>query len=229
MCIYNFLSDQWLVLEQSGNEKEMVKCAKRKCYNQNDHYWPKDGFCYDAETARLYRLCSQPNTELVTNKFGNGYCGCLKGDKVPYVKVFSNDKGNENSQPCYLLYTQGPCSRNQVLISSEQGQVYYIQLFSLVQHIEFCYSTYSQKFPLIYVIRCEIFLNYVLIQFKHSSHITVYNLYKKNLQPIHFSFNKNKNIKYNVIKTCVGIQKYNHLLPLHNTIDLKFENTNYTK
>lgn len=108
---------QWLVLVRPNYEETPeVKCAKRKC-SDPDLYWPLDGFCYDAETARRRRLCPQPGTELVSNEFGDGHCGCRRSGKVPYVKVVTAeaDTEDENTQPCYPLYSQGPCPQGQVL------------------------------------------------------------------------------------------------------------------
>lgn len=110
---------QWLVLnwddEMDGRDEQPLtgKCTRRRC-SESDLYWPRDGFCYDAVSARHRRLCPSPDTELTTDEFGDGYCECRTGGSAPYVRAVTDD-GDENSRPCYPVYSKGPCPSGQVL------------------------------------------------------------------------------------------------------------------
>jgi len=116
---------QWLVLDKMPYEEVQLqeprllraKCARRRC-SESDVYWPRDGFCHDEETARRDRLCSSSDTVLATDEYGDGYCKCRDRGKVPYVQVVSADDGgggDQDSQPCYPVYSKGACPRNHVL------------------------------------------------------------------------------------------------------------------
>ncbi|VVC34918.1 Domain of unknown function DUF4789 [Cinara cedri] len=140
--------NQWLVLEWSNDDREQqepmkARCAKRRC-NESDVYWPQDGFCYNAETARHRRLCPGADTELAADEFGDGHCKCRNGDRVPYVRVAPADRnyyyGDEDSKPCYPLYAKGPCPRGQVLIPVGLG---FVVLWINHYWPSFYFSTYA--------------------------------------------------------------------------------------
>ncbi|KAE9525928.1 hypothetical protein AGLY_013977, partial [Aphis glycines] len=115
---------QWLVLEKVSGEVQLqeprplrVKCKRRRC-SESDVYWPRDGFCHDQETARRNRLCADANTVLAIDEYGDGFCKCYDGGKVPYVRVISSgndDYNSQQSQPCYPVYSKGPCPIDHVL------------------------------------------------------------------------------------------------------------------
>uniref|UniRef100_A0A2S2NIH5 DUF4789 domain-containing protein n=1 Tax=Schizaphis graminum TaxID=13262 RepID=A0A2S2NIH5_SCHGA len=113
---------QWLVLDKAADEEQLqkprpltAKCKVRRC-SESDVYWPRDGFCHDEETARRERLCASANTVLAIDEYGNGFCKCHDGGKVPYVRVVSSSNDDNDSQPCYPVYSKGPCPRDHVLI-----------------------------------------------------------------------------------------------------------------
>lgn len=108
-----------------------AKCARRRC-SDSDVYWPRDGFCYDADTAGRRRLCPGPNTVLDTDEFGDGRCACADRDgEVPYVRLSGrrseDDDGDayedddEDAWPCYAAYTRGPCRRGHVIAPFAPG------------------------------------------------------------------------------------------------------------
>ncbi|XP_003240756.1 uncharacterized protein LOC100574996 [Acyrthosiphon pisum] len=113
---------QWLVLDRVSDKVLLreprplrAKCTRRRC-SESDVYWPRDGFCHDEESARRDRLCASSDTVLATDEYGEGYCKCHDGGKVPYVQVVSaNDDGNQDTQPCYPVYSKGACPSNHVL------------------------------------------------------------------------------------------------------------------
>ncbi|XP_025193308.1 uncharacterized protein LOC112593186 isoform X2 [Melanaphis sacchari] len=112
---------QWLVLDKVSDEMQLqeprplrAKCKKRRC-SESDVYWPRDGFCHNKQMAHRDRLCASANTVLTIDEYGNGFCKCRDGDKVPYVRVFSSTNDDYDSQPCYPVYSKGPCPRNHVL------------------------------------------------------------------------------------------------------------------
>lgn len=109
---------QWLVLDWSEDDLQQpvkAKCSRRRC-SDADVYWPGDGFCYDTEMAQRQKLCPHANTELATDVFGDGHCKCRNGDKVPFVRVVSTDVGSDDlQQPCYPMYSRGPCPRDHVI------------------------------------------------------------------------------------------------------------------
>lgn len=116
---------QWLVLDKVSAKVQLresrplrAKCTRRRC-SESDVYWPGDGFCHDEESALRDRLCASPDTVLTTDEYGEGYCKCHDGGKVPYVQIVSADNDddfyNQDSQPCYPVYSKGACPRNHVL------------------------------------------------------------------------------------------------------------------
>jgi hypothetical protein len=112
---------QWLVLDKVADEVQLqeprpltAKCKLRRC-SESDVYWPRDGFCHDEETARRERLCASANTVLAIDEYGDGFCKCVDGGKVPYVRVVSSGNDDNYSQPCYPVYSKGPCPRDHVL------------------------------------------------------------------------------------------------------------------
>jgi len=113
---------QWLVLDKVSDKVQLresrplrAKCTRRRC-SESDVYWPGDGFCHDEESARRDRLCASPDTVLATDEYGEGYCKCHDGGKVPFVQIITADEdGNQDSQPCYPVYSKGACPRNHVL------------------------------------------------------------------------------------------------------------------
>lgn len=115
---------QWLVRSDrgGGGSGQQAKCETRKC-DDSDFYWPSDGFCYSAETARRVALCPQPHTELVVDEYGNGRCGCRRDDQVTYVRVLAGDEDgdDEDSLPCHPLYTRAVCPEGQVVAPVERG------------------------------------------------------------------------------------------------------------
>lgn len=116
---------QWLVLEKMSDEVQppqeprrlRAKCTRRRC-SESDVYWPQDGFCHDEETARRNRLCASSDTVLATDEYGDGYCKCQDGGKIPYVQVISaaDHNSDQHSQSCYPVYSKGPCPRNHVIM-----------------------------------------------------------------------------------------------------------------
>lgn len=119
-CVFYVITGQWLVLDWSEDDRQQpvkAKCSRRRC-SDDDVYWPWDGFCYNTEMARRKHLCPHMNTEVATDMFGDGHCQCRNdGDKVPYVRIVSTGDVHHDhmQQPCYPMYSNGPCPDGQVI------------------------------------------------------------------------------------------------------------------
>nr|XP_018900101.1 PREDICTED: uncharacterized protein LOC109032433 [Bemisia tabaci] len=105
---------EWLVLDLESailEEPQLTAvCAEKQC-NNNDIFWPQDGFCYNV-TEGESSLCPERNTLLHVDPFGEGVCDC-KPDK-PYVRWFRSRE--RRSFQCFEVYTRGPCRQGYVVV-----------------------------------------------------------------------------------------------------------------
>lgn len=93
---------------------------QEKC-PEGGYFWPRTKTCVPPKDKN--QLCgNSSNEELLNNIFGEAECMCARD---PVRARLNGDFNN----PCYQLYTQGPCRDGEVL------GIYLIVLKASIQHL----------------------------------------------------------------------------------------------